>query len=108
MSIQTINNIPFIFNFQKQCCDCHRYYCGQCLSIFNAGSTTSPLLQRIVGRNLKCMICKALSKRPLMRSHLQQFRAKELQSYLMSQNVSTRGCVGKVHSYFFCFFQAKS
>lgn len=53
------------------------------------------MLARFTDKKLKCNKCKVLSARPLCRSQLQQLRVKDLQLYLTSQKVSTKGCVEK-------------
>nr|CAD7401258.1 unnamed protein product [Timema cristinae] len=84
-----------VFKRKKQCGVCQQYYCRDCLGhTDNNGSTTS-LMARFSDKKLKCSRCKVLTARPLIRSELQQLRAKDLQQYLTSQHVSTRGCVEK-------------
>nr|CAD7588374.1 unnamed protein product [Timema genevievae] len=84
-----------VFKRKKQCGVCQQYYCRDCLGhTDNNGSTTS-LMARFSDKKLKCSRCKVLTARPLIRSELQQLRVKDLQQYLTSQHVSTRGCVEK-------------
>ena len=79
---------------KRQCSVCQRYYCSHCLPFGDSGSPAF-VLARFTGKKLKCSKCEVLSARPLCRSQLQQLRVKDLQLYLTSQKVSTRGCVGE-------------
>ncbi|GFG32107.1 hypothetical protein Cfor_06877 [Coptotermes formosanus] len=83
-----------VFKRRRQCSVCQRYYCTHCLPLGESGSPAS-VLARFTDKKLKCSKCEVLSARPLCRSQLQQLRVKDLQLYLTSQKVSTRGCVEK-------------
>lgn len=67
--------------FQKQCMDCLRYFCTECVI-------------RRFDRILSCDNCSMLSRRPLIRSQILQMRSKYLRQYLMAKKVSIRGCIG--------------
>lgn len=82
------NNIYrfFLFFFrslQKQCMDCLRYFCTECVI-------------RRFDRILSCDNCSMLSRRPLIRSQILQMRSKYLRQYLLAKKVSLRGCIGEL------------
>lgn len=71
-----------LFKRKKQCTDCLRYFCSDCLikrpqKIFN------------------CDSCSVLSRRPLMRIQVSQMRPRDLRQYLVAKRVSVKGCVEK-------------
>ncbi|KAJ4439461.1 hypothetical protein ANN_07585 [Periplaneta americana] len=82
---------------ERQCSICQRYYCSHCLPLGQNGGSNSgtSVLARFTDKKLKCSKCEVLTARPLIRSQLRQLRVKDLQLYLTSQQVSTRGCVEK-------------
>ncbi|XP_046744592.1 E3 ubiquitin-protein ligase rififylin isoform X2 [Diprion similis] len=71
-----------LFKRKKQCTDCLRYYCTNCMT-------------RSADRKLNCEKCRLLSQRPVIRSNLLEMRSKDLHRYLMAKKISTRGCVEK-------------
>ncbi|XP_046597743.1 E3 ubiquitin-protein ligase rififylin isoform X2 [Neodiprion lecontei] len=71
-----------LFKRKKQCTDCLRYYCTNCMT-------------RSADRRLNCEKCRLLSQRPVIRSNLLEMRSKDLHRYLMAKKISTRGCVEK-------------
>ncbi|XP_069703006.1 uncharacterized protein [Periplaneta americana] len=86
-----------VFKRRRQCSVCQRYYCSHCLPLGQNGGSNSgtSVLARFTDKKLKCSKCEVLTARPLIRSQLRQLRVKDLQLYLTSQQVSTRGCVEK-------------
>ncbi|XP_043484603.1 E3 ubiquitin-protein ligase RNF34-like isoform X2 [Leptopilina heterotoma] len=62
--------------------DCLRFFCTDCLI-------------RRVDRVLCCDNCSMLSRRPVIRSQIQQMRSRDLRQYLVAKKVSVRGCVEK-------------
>lgn len=71
-----------LFKRKKQCMDCLRFFCTDCLI-------------RRVDRVLCCDNCSMLSRRPVIRSQIQQMRSRDLRQYLVAKKVSVRGCVEK-------------
>lgn len=65
--------------------DCLRFFCTDCLI-------------RRVDRVLCCDNCSMLSRRPVIRSQIQQMRSRDLRQYLVAKKVSVRGCVGKYNN----------
>ncbi|OXU25940.1 hypothetical protein TSAR_003498, partial [Trichomalopsis sarcophagae] len=70
------------FKRKKQCMDCLRYFCTECVI-------------RRIDRILSCDNCSMLSRRPLIRSQILQMRSKYLRQYLLAKKVSLRGCIEK-------------
>ncbi|XP_076165663.1 E3 ubiquitin-protein ligase RNF34 isoform X2 [Ptiloglossa arizonensis] len=73
------------FNFftrKKQCTDCLRYFCSECV------------IKR-PDKTLNCDSCIMLSRRPLVRSQILQMRSKDLRQYLVAKKVSIKGCIEK-------------
>lgn len=76
-------NIKFtFFTRKKQCIECLRYFCSECV-IKQSDKTIS------------CGSCSVLSQRPLSRSQVIQMRAKDLYHYLLTKRVSVKGCIEK-------------
>ncbi|KAJ8680247.1 hypothetical protein QAD02_016034 [Eretmocerus hayati] len=71
-----------LFKRKKQCMDCLRYFCTECVI-------------RRFDRVLSCDNCSMLSRRPLIRSQLLQMRSKYLRQYLIAKRVNIRGCIEK-------------
>ncbi|KAK0174710.1 hypothetical protein PV327_010447 [Microctonus hyperodae] len=71
-----------LFKRKKQCKDCLRFYCTDC--VIRRGD-----------RVLSCGNCSMLSRRPLIRSQVLQMKSKDLKQYLIAKKVSLRGCVEK-------------
>ncbi|XP_014209861.1 E3 ubiquitin-protein ligase RNF34 isoform X2 [Copidosoma floridanum] len=71
-----------LFKRKKQCMDCLRYFCTECVI-------------RRFDRILSCDNCSMLSRRPLIRSQILQMRSKYLRQYLLAKKVSLRGCIEK-------------
>ena len=45
-----------------------------------------------------CVRCKVLVNKPPVRADLMQLKVKDLQRYLVSKDVNTKACVGKIIS----------
>ncbi|KAL7294023.1 hypothetical protein TKK_0012593 [Trichogramma kaykai] len=71
-----------LFKRKKQCMDCLRYFCTECVI-------------RRFDRILSCDNCSMLSRRPLIRSQVLQMRSKYLRQYLLAKKVSIKGCIEK-------------
>ncbi|XP_034948751.1 E3 ubiquitin-protein ligase RNF34 isoform X2 [Chelonus insularis] len=71
-----------LFKRKKQCKDCLRFYCTDC--VIRRGD-----------RVLSCDNCSMLSRRPLIRSQVLAMKSKDLKQYLVAKKVSLRGCVEK-------------
>lgn len=84
----------FLLFLQRQCSVCQRYYCSHCWPPRDSGGPGF-VFAHFIDKKLKCSKCEVLSARPLSRSKLLQLRVKDLQLYLTSQKVSTKGCVGE-------------
>ncbi|PNF39097.1 hypothetical protein B7P43_G04140 [Cryptotermes secundus] len=86
-----------VFKRRRQCSICQRYYCSCCLPFGQNSSSkgVTSMFTRFTDKKIKCSKCEVLTARPLCRSQLRELRVKDLQLYLTSQKVSTRGCVEK-------------
>ncbi|KAH0949533.1 hypothetical protein HN011_011912 [Eciton burchellii] len=71
-----------LFKRKKQCMDCLRYFCSECV------------IKRL-GRVFTCDSCGILSRRPLVRNQIRQIRSRDLRQYLVAKKVSIKGCVEK-------------
>ncbi|XP_058805269.1 E3 ubiquitin-protein ligase RNF34 [Phymastichus coffea] len=71
-----------IFKRKKQCMDCLRYFCTECVI-------------RRFDRILSCDNCSMLSRRPLIKSQVLKMSSKYLRQYLIAKKVSIRGCIEK-------------
>ncbi|XP_011494711.1 PREDICTED: E3 ubiquitin-protein ligase RNF34 [Ceratosolen solmsi marchali] len=71
-----------LFKRKKQCMDCLRYFCTECVI-------------RRFDRILSCDNCSMLSRKPLIKSQILQMRSKYLRQYLLAKKVSVRGCIEK-------------
>ncbi|KAF7989067.1 hypothetical protein HCN44_007377 [Aphidius gifuensis] len=71
-----------LFKRKKQCKDCLRYYCADC--VIRRGD-----------RVLSCDNCSMLSRRPLIKSQVLKMKTKDLKQYLIAKKVSLSGCVEK-------------
>ncbi|XP_019889463.1 E3 ubiquitin-protein ligase rififylin isoform X3 [Ooceraea biroi] len=74
--------IYLLANFQKQCMDCLRYFCSECV------------IKRL-GKVFTCDSCGILSRRPLVKNQIRQMRSRDLRQYLVAKKVSVKGCVEK-------------
>ncbi|XP_049805708.1 E3 ubiquitin-protein ligase RNF34 [Schistocerca nitens] len=84
-----------VFKRKKQCGICLRYYCKHCLLPRRDDCSIKSPCIRLSDKKYMCRKCRILSARPLNRSLLLQLRVRDLQLYLSSQKISTRGCVEK-------------
>ncbi|XP_072748871.1 E3 ubiquitin-protein ligase RNF34 isoform X2 [Anoplolepis gracilipes] len=71
-----------LFKRKKQCADCLRHFCSECV------------IKRL-DKVFTCDSCGVLSRRPLVRNQIRQIRSKDLRQYLVAKKVSVRGCVEK-------------
>lgn len=71
-----------LFKRRKQCKECSRYFCPECL------------LKRF-DKMFYCESCGMLARRPLIRSQIMQMRSRDLRQYLIAKKVSVKGCVEK-------------
>ncbi|KAL0131754.1 hypothetical protein PUN28_002951 [Cardiocondyla obscurior] len=71
-----------LFKRKKQCVDCLRYFCSECV------------IKRL-DKALTCGSCGVLSRRPLIRNQIRQMRTRDLRQYLIAKKVSVKGCVEK-------------
>lgn len=72
-----------LFRRKRQCMECKRFYCTNCLEKKND--------------KILCEKCLVLTERPLSRSDLQKLKPKDLIYYLQSKHISTAGCVGECY-----------
>ncbi|XP_017879605.1 E3 ubiquitin-protein ligase RNF34 [Ceratina calcarata] len=70
------------FSRKKQCMDCLRYFCSECVI-------------RRLDKILSCAGCCLLSRRPLIRSLIIQMRTKDIRWYLIAKRVPIKGCIEK-------------
>ncbi|XP_017755290.1 PREDICTED: E3 ubiquitin-protein ligase RNF34 isoform X2 [Eufriesea mexicana] len=76
-------NVKFsFFTRKKQCMDCLRYFCSECV------------IKRL-DKILSCDSCNMLSRRPLIRSLIVQTRSKDMRQYLLAKKVPIKGCIEK-------------
>ena len=94
IAIFTKDVVFFFSYFQKQCMDCLRYFCTECVI-------------RRFDRILSCDNCSMLSRRPLIRSQVLQMRSKYLRQYLLAKKVSIRGCIGNLFIFYYRFHYKK-
>ncbi|XP_032667891.1 E3 ubiquitin-protein ligase RNF34 isoform X2 [Odontomachus brunneus] len=71
-----------LFKRKKQCMDCLRYFCSECV------------IKRL-DKVFTCDSCSMLSRRPLIRSQIRQMRSKDLRQYLVAKKVCIKGCIEK-------------
>lgn len=71
-----------LFKRKKQCIDCLRYFCSECV------------IKR-VDKMFSCDTCCLLSRRPLVRSQVTQMRSRDLRQYLLAKKISIKGCIEK-------------
>ncbi|XP_014477762.1 PREDICTED: E3 ubiquitin-protein ligase RNF34 isoform X2 [Dinoponera quadriceps] len=71
-----------LFKRKKQCMDCLRYFCSECV------------IKRL-DKVFTCDSCSILSRRPLVRNQIRQMRSRDLRQYLVAKKVSIKGCVEK-------------
>ncbi|EFN75761.1 E3 ubiquitin-protein ligase RNF34 isoform X2 [Harpegnathos saltator] len=71
-----------LFKRKKQCMDCLRYFCSECV------------IKRL-DKVFACDSCSILSRRPLVRNQIRQMRSRDLRQYLVAKKVSIKGCVEK-------------
>ncbi|XP_020288022.1 E3 ubiquitin-protein ligase RNF34 isoform X2 [Pseudomyrmex gracilis] len=71
-----------LFKRKKQCMDCLRYFCSECV------------IKRL-DKVFTCDSCGLLSRRPLVKNQIRQMRSKDLRQYLVAKKVSVKGCVEK-------------
>ncbi|XP_066601253.1 E3 ubiquitin-protein ligase RNF34-like [Prorops nasuta] len=82
MACEACTTKLYWFKRKKQCIDCLRYFCSECL------------IKR-AEKMFCCDNCSMLSRRPLIRSQVAQLRTRDLRQYLIAKKVSIRGCVEK-------------
>ncbi|XP_003702665.1 E3 ubiquitin-protein ligase RNF34 [Megachile rotundata] len=70
------------FTRKKQCTDCLRYFCSECV------------IKRS-DKVLSCDSCSLLSRRPLIRSQIVQICSKDLRKYLLAKKIPINGCIEK-------------
>lgn len=70
------------FTRKKQCSDCLRYFCSECV------------IKRS-DKVLSCDSCSLLSRRPLIRSQIVQICSKDLRKYLLAKKIPINGCIEK-------------
>ncbi|XP_076480280.1 E3 ubiquitin-protein ligase RNF34 isoform X2 [Bombus vancouverensis nearcticus] len=76
-------NVKFsFFTRKKQCMDCLRHFCSECV------------IKRL-DKILSCNTCNMLSRRPLTRSLIAQVRSKDIQRYLLAKKIPIKGCIEK-------------
>lgn len=71
-----------LFTRKKQCSDCLRYFCSECV------------IKRL-DKVLSCDSCCLLSRRPLIRSQIVQICSKDLRKYLLAKKIPINGCIEK-------------
>ncbi|XP_054011590.1 E3 ubiquitin-protein ligase RNF34 isoform X1 [Hylaeus anthracinus] len=82
MACEACNTKFSFFTRKKQCSDCLRYFCSECV------------IKRM-NKILSCDSCSLLSRRPLIRSQIMEMRSKDLRQYLLGKKVSIKGCIEK-------------
>ncbi|XP_012226848.1 E3 ubiquitin-protein ligase RNF34 [Linepithema humile] len=71
-----------LFKRKKQCMDCLRYFCSECV------------IKRM-DKIFTCESCGVLSRRPLVKNQIRQMRSKDIRQYLVAKKVSVKGCIEK-------------
>ncbi|CAK9822940.1 E3 ubiquitin-protein ligase RNF34 [Anthophora retusa] len=71
-----------LFTRKKQCMDCLRYFCSECV------------IKRL-DKIFNCESCNLLSRRPLIQNQIMQVRSKDLRQYLLAKKVPIEGCIEK-------------
>ncbi|XP_017792184.1 PREDICTED: E3 ubiquitin-protein ligase RNF34 [Habropoda laboriosa] len=71
-----------LFTRKKQCMDCLRYFCSECV------------IKRL-DKIFNCESCNLLSRRPLIQNQIVQVRSKDLRQYLLAKKVPIEGCIEK-------------
>ncbi|XP_011861872.1 PREDICTED: E3 ubiquitin-protein ligase RNF34 [Vollenhovia emeryi] len=82
MACEACNAKFNLFKRKKQCVDCLRYFCSECV------------IKRL-DKVFTCDSCGLLSRRPLIRNQIRQIRSRDLRQYLVAKKVSVKGCVEK-------------
>ncbi|KYM93591.1 E3 ubiquitin-protein ligase rififylin [Cyphomyrmex costatus] len=82
MACEACNAKFNLFKRKKQCVDCLRYFCSECV------------IKRY-DKIFTCDSCGLLSMRPLIKNQIRQIRSRDLRHYLMAKKVSVKGCVEK-------------
>lgn len=82
MACEACNAKFSFFTRKKQCVDCLRHFCSECV------------IKRL-DKILNCDTCNMLSRRPLTRSLIVQMRSKDIRQYLLAKKVSIEGCIEK-------------
>ncbi|KAG5319065.1 RFFL ligase, partial [Acromyrmex heyeri] len=82
MACEACNAKFNLFKRKKQCVDCLRYFCSECV------------IKRF-DKVFTCDSCGLLSMRPLIRNQIRQIRSRDLRQYLVAKKVSVKGCVEK-------------
>ncbi|KAL6256321.1 hypothetical protein P5V15_012438 [Pogonomyrmex californicus] len=82
MACEACNAKFNLFKRKKQCVDCLRYFCSECV------------IKRL-DKVFSCDSCGLLSRRPLIRNQIRQIRSRDLRQYLVAKKVSVKGCVEK-------------
>lgn len=82
MACEACNAKFNLFKRKKQCADCLRYFCSECV------------IKRL-DKVFTCDSCGLLSRRPLIRNQIRQMRSRDLRQYLVAKKVSVKGCVEK-------------
>ncbi|KAK9296434.1 hypothetical protein QLX08_009581 [Tetragonisca angustula] len=82
MACEACNAKFSFFTRKKQCVDCLRHFCSECV------------IKRL-DKILNCDSCNMLSRRPLTRSLIVQMRSKDIRQYLLAKKVSVEGCIEK-------------
>ncbi|XP_071556522.1 E3 ubiquitin-protein ligase RNF34 [Temnothorax nylanderi] len=82
MACEACNAKFNLFKRKKQCVDCLRYFCSECV------------IKRL-DKVFTCDSCSLLSRRPLIRNQIRQIRSRDLRQYLVAKKVSVRGCIEK-------------